>query len=1114
TNGPFLIGTVPAFTQVPIPAITVSVTNCGNLCGTNSDYFIVGARGACNTTVTNISNVCKTVVTYTPCIQVTKTCGPAFIDVATGIYTVGGSVTNCSSEPLTGVVVFDVVTNDSLCAFTNGPFVIGTVAPFSSTAIPAITVSVTNCGNICGTNIDYFIVGAHGPCNSTVTNTSNPCKTVVTNTPCIGVMKVCGPTYVDLATGSYTISGFVTNCGTMPLTGVVVADTIADVTSGWVTTNRITIGTVPANSVVPISPQTITVTNCGPYTDFLSVTGTPPCGPAVTAQSLLCTTTVTNTPCVGINLTSGPPVIGLVSSNFTIGGSITNCGTMPLTGVQVCSYVTNVNTGVVMSNCFNLPNVPPHVGVTVPPTTVTITNCGPFNYFLTVIGFTCSSVSNGTPVGLTLVTNTPCLSITRTCGPALMTNCGTAPLSYTVTATVSNCSLQPMFGVYITNTVVNSSGTSITAYPVGTLGVHGTYTLPLITNTALCGLNTDQFTASGLDICSNAANAMATICSTTVTCPPPVICVSKLITCGPPAGITGCNSSLTYSNQAFGVAGTNEPAFCYQIIVSNCACVTLTNIQVSDPVLLAAGVPLNFPNPFTLAGFHAVTNYYGLPWPVGTHQNTVTASGQSALTGQTVTAATNAEAVVVPASVSCELLLSSDFNLNTNGTPDKNGCTVTLPQGSVNAPLQVSIVLHNTGQADLHVNLIDGTLLTNLVPCNDTNPVAIPTNVFVAAGQSVTITNFGCVLFTCPTNTWTVKVQGTVVASASYPCIYDTTGKVITTAVSECEACADCAVAVLCRVTGGGRMDPGICDTNCPGARIGNGCTASGPLCTALYPPTSGPTTGTQLQLTYITHGGQLGAPFSMKDCGEHLNNPCIRGEWEHVRHYQGKGNPRDVVTASHNVNPGSQLHPYDTLMCACLGCCESTDDQPNGKFLGVAKRFTLCNPDDHRVCGPMPSPAPDNAIIFTGIGRVTPTTDSGTSQKDEVYIIFRVYVEDRSEPGGTHPKGGTPPADVYCFQAWYARDVSGNLIYTSKHTDITTIETAFRGCLGADSCNFIESISTPAQISPTGIVLGGVPPGTLPNCTVCGRPADISDTGPSTHGNLQIHPATGATCP
>ena len=55
------------------------------------------------------------------------------------------------------------------------------------------------------------------------------------------------------------------------------------------------------------------------------------------------------------------------------------------------------------------------------------------------------------------------------------------------------------------------------------------------------------------------------------------------------------------------------------------------------------------------------------------------------------------------------------------------------------------------------------------------------------------------------------------------------------------------------------------------------------------------------LALVKVTHGGQLGAPYAQKDCGEILDNPCIRGQWEHVRHYQGQGNPRDTVSGFHS---------------------------------------------------------------------------------------------------------------------------------------------------------------------------------------------------------------------
>jgi len=413
--------------------------------------------------------------------------------------------------------------------------------------------------------------------------------------------------------------------------------------------------------------------------------------------------------------------------------------------------------------------------------------------------------------------------------------------------------------------------------------------------------------------------------------------------------------------------------------------------------------------------------------------------------------------------------------------------------------VSVSITINNTGQADLDVRIIDGTVLTGLVDCaTDTNPLDYTSFVVrILAGQSFT-TNLGCALVTCPGETITATVQGTAVVNNTIKCVFDSFGNAITTAPSSCQACVSCATAVTCRVTGGGVLNPTNTDMNCV------------LVTTTLSPAFSQVGTGPALALTQVTHGGQLGAPFADQDCGQVLGDPCIRGQWQHVRHYQGKGNPRDVVTAFHSTTPKGQ---FDTLMCACLGCCGATADQPNGKFLGVAQKFTLCNPDDHRVCGPMPRPAPANAIIFTGVGSLTPTTDTGSDNKKAVWVIFRVYIEDRSEPGGNHPGGAIEPADVYCFAAWYARDSNGQLIPVGRKPDFSSIEPAFRSCLGADSCAFIDSISTPGEIV-NGVVVGGVPPGTLPNSTVCGRAADIVDQGPLFDGNHQIHPSTGATCP
>jgi hypothetical protein len=234
-------------------------------------------------------------------------------------------------------------------------------------------------------------------------------------------------------------------------------------------------------------------------------------------------------------------------------------------------------------------------------------------------------------------------------------------------------------------------------------------------------------------------------------------------------------------------------------------------------------------------------------------------------------------------------------------------------------------------------------------------------------------------------------------------------------------------------------------------------------------------------------------------DCGAILGNPCIRGEWQHTRHYKGKGNPRDVIDMSvHSANPKGV---YDSLSCACLGCCIPADGTNTFQagFVGPLhnnQKFALCNPDDHKICGPQPRPSPANAIIFSGIATIKREDDSGPGNRAAEYVIFRVYIEDRSEPGGNFPKGAVEPSDIYCFQAWKTG------ISVTKKPDFSTVSTAFRTALGQANCDFLNDLQT-----------GALPIGSLPSPAVDGVTADIQDCGPLDRGNHQIHPSTSATC-
>jgi hypothetical protein len=195
------------------------------------------------------------------------------------------------------------------------------------------------------------------------------------------------------------------------------------------------------------------------------------------------------------------------------------------------------------------------------------------------------------------------------------------------------------------------------------------------------------------------------------------------------------------------------------------------------------------------------------------------------------------------------------------------------------------------------------------------------------------------------------------------------------------------------------------------------------------------------------------------------------------VRHYQGKANPQTSVVVD-NFHSNTPKGIFDSLACACLPCCENPDA---GGQIG-----SLCNPDDHKICGPQPRPAPANAIIFTGVGYLrTCSTSNARGPAALQPVIFRVYIEDRSEPGGQFPGGQKAPADVYCFQAWALNgqiDSGANI--------------ALRQALATDSCNFIQNYTQ----------------GSLPDSSLLGTPL-INDCGALHTGNHQIHPSTAATC-
>ena len=205
------------------------------------------------------------------------------------------------------------------------------------------------------------------------------------------------------------------------------------------------------------------------------------------------------------------------------------------------------------------------------------------------------------------------------------------------------------------------------------------------------------------------------------------------------------------------------------------------------------------------------------------------------------------------------------------------------------------------------------------------------------------------------------------------------------------------------------------------------------------------------MDITKGTGGGQVGAACGCIGCYDDYHH--IRGQWQYTRKAQG-GNGKKNLGTFHASD-------YNSLMCLCLDANGNPVDTENG----------LCNPGN-RDTGPEPRPAPANAACFTGVGTISPPQ---LGKRTEV-VAFKIYVEDRGEPGAGNNSGTL--ADIYHIQIWIPnRDPqSGNPVELGETADD----------LAARACCFDPDPDL--------------------------RQPNIDDGGELIHGNIQIHPETPLT--
>jgi len=461
---------------------------------------------------------------------------------------------------------------------------------------------------------------------------------------------------------------------------------------------------------------------------------------------------------------------------------------------------------------------------------------------------------------------------------------------------------------------------------------------------------TDTYVAHVVDSIGCTTDCQATLtglgCNACIKVVKEIVCVQ----CAPD---TGC-APFTGAKTATGAKGDTCPGFCYQITISapeSCTDVgvTLTNISVVDDKL--GNLTSRFPS--TLArGASASTVISGVEH-CQTTVNIVTANA----TGVTASGATIAvptvkdtnTAVVVPLAIECTKLVQVD-----GGTPEN--CPA-LTDGNSHSVAFV-LTVRNLGEAPVVATITDAIAVQL--------GVTFPSNtVNLAVGGSVTLTSTAVTL-PCETNI-NNTVSVTAVVDTSVTGIFACgTNHLPVSVTSGCSACYSCSTPqpASCRTTGGGKQDHAGVNVD----------------------PRANP-----LVAKYVTHGGQVGAPVGTSTEWTPCS-PCIKGEWEHVRHFRP------------GLDGNFHARHFDSLQCACLPC----EGDPGSGVITPGKKGGLCNAGD-RVCGPEPRRAPANKMCFSGIGDYAVTNGRRVGQS----VVFRVDIEDHGEPGGAVPKGNMRlPAD------------------------------------------------------------------------------------------------------
>ena len=465
--------------------------------------------------------------------------------------------------------------------------------------------------------------------------------------------------------------------------------------------------------------------------------------------------------------------------------TVTNAGNVPLNltvsdnstpdpdlNLAACGFPAVLSVGAsascvipAVTHCENTVNVVTANGATDSGTTVTARDTNTVTVLPVSLVCELQVSTNG---GATFVT--PPVG-TNTCASQLVgqgyivrvkvTNTGQHSLqNVTVTSVLGGCPAAP---VNLGNLAIGEMKTTDCPFTCTQVGTNN-FAVSVVGEASQSPLGVCDFNVQGQRIVARSECQTCVICTGA-----PDIEVLKEVACLLPGDTCG-----TFAKVATGVRDSACPAFCYRIRISNVGPVPITALTVTDPVLggnigsLFGPLPIA-PGDSRTAIIKPIVHCVDTP-------DTVTAEGRSA-DGQVDVDQDSADVRVLNINVLCQL-------------------TVSPSQLTNSGPVQVSLILRNTGTSPLRVTAVNG--LPALVDCQSGAPIPVTLPINIGPGGSVNIA--GCAQVQCPGGTnFTVTANAEADDQNGTLCVNNQNGVRITdsTSCTAAVACAGCCVFLL-----------------------------------------------------------------------------------------------------------------------------------------------------------------------------------------------------------------------------------------------------------------------------------------------------------------------------